>query len=86
MKQATEAQVARGWESKAVEQQQDEASRRGESSGPREASATDRRRSLELARAQLVARRDAARTDAQREASDCAIEALEAQIAALRAE
>src|SRR4051794_39761561 len=64
MKQATEVRVARGWESKAIEQQQDEASRRGESSGPREPSATDRRRSLELARAQLIAQQAAARTDA----------------------
>jgi hypothetical protein len=83
MKQATEGRVARGWESKAIEQQQDEASRRGESQGPREPSATDRRRSLELARAQLIARRDAARNDAQRAASLRAIEALDAEIAAL---
>ena len=81
MKQATEVRVARGWESKAIEQQQDEASRRGESSGPREPSATDRRRSLELARAQLVAQQAAARTDAHREAVARAIEAVDAQLA-----
>jgi hypothetical protein len=83
MKQATEVDVARGWESKAIEQQQDEASRRGESPGPREASATDPRRSLELARAQLIARRDAARTETQRQAVARAIEAVDAQMAAL---
>ena len=78
--------MARGWESKAIEQQQDEASRRGESKGPREPAATDRRRSLELARAQLIARRDAARNDVQRDASVRAIEALDAELAALRLE
>jgi hypothetical protein len=75
--------VARGWESKAIEQQQDEAGRRGEDRGPREASATDRRRSLELARAQVVARRDAARTPAQRASVEQALEELDRQMAAL---
>lgn len=73
--------MARGWESKAIEQQQDEASRRGDSSGPREASATDRRRSLELARTQVVARRDAARTQAQRAAVEETLAAIDRQIA-----
>jgi hypothetical protein len=75
--------VARGWESKAIEQQQDEAGRRGEAQGPREPSATDRRRGLELARAQIVARRDAARTPAQRDAVSQALEAVDREIAAL---
>ena len=46
--------MARGWESKAIEDQQQEAERRREAGGPRESSATDRRRTLELARAQTV--------------------------------
>jgi hypothetical protein len=75
--------VARGWESKAIEDQQAEADRRGDASGPREASATDARRSLELARAQVVARRASARNDAQRAAADRALEAIDTQLGQL---
>ena len=75
--------MARGWESKAIESQQNEAERRGEAAGPREPSATDARRSLELARAQVVARRDAARNDAQRAAAQHALDAVDRQLAAL---
>jgi hypothetical protein len=83
MKQATGGRVARGWESKSIEQQQDEASRRGEASGPREPRATDRRRSLELARSQMVARAAAARTPTQRAAAEQAVAELDRQIASL---
>lgn len=83
MNQATEAHVARGWESKAIEQQQDEAGRRNEPAGPREPSATDRRRSLELARTQVVARRDGAKTSAQRASVEQALSEIDRQLAAL---
>jgi hypothetical protein len=83
MMQATEGRVARGWESKAIESQQDDAERRGAAPGPREPSATDARRTLELARAQVVLRRDAAKNDAQRAAADRALEAIAAQLAAI---
>jgi hypothetical protein len=72
--------VARGWESKAIESQQDEAARRREAAGPREASATDAKRSLELARVQLLQRLGAARTDEQRAAVQQAITALDQQL------
>ena len=81
MMQATEGRVARGWESKAIESQQDEAERRGQDGGPREPSATDARRTLELARAQVVLRRDAAKNDAQRAAAAGALDAIDAQLA-----
>jgi len=81
MMQATGGCVARGWESKAIESQQDEAERRGVDPGPREPSATDARRTLELARAQLVTRRHAARNDVQRAAAQTALDAIDAQLA-----
>ena len=69
--------MARGWESKAVEDQQAEAERRSElDRTPREASATDRRRTLELARAQLSEQLKLARTDAQRTALQAALDDL----------
>jgi hypothetical protein len=60
--------MARGWESKAIEDQQQEAERRRDAGGPRESSATDRRRTLELARAQTAGQLALARTEAQRTA------------------
>ena len=72
--------MARGWESKAVEDQQAEAERRSElDRSPREASATDRRRTLELARAQLSEQLKLARTDAQRAALQAALDDLARQ-------
>src|SRR5215208_2260409 len=62
--------MARGWESKAIEDQQQEAERRKDVSGPRESSATDRRRTLELAGAQTAGQLALARSPAQREALD----------------
>jgi hypothetical protein len=72
--------MARGWESKAIEDQQQEAERRQETGGPRESSATDRRRPLELARAQTVRQLTLARTPAQREALERALADLDAQL------
>jgi hypothetical protein len=60
--------MARGWESKAIEDQQQEAERRRAESRIREASATDRRRTVELARAQTASQLALARTPAHREA------------------
>ena len=72
--------MARGWESKAVEEQQAEAERKSElDRSPREASATDRRRTLELARTQLAAQLELARTDAQRAALRAALDELARQ-------
>lgn len=85
MTKAAEDPVARGWESKAIESQQDEAERRTQASGPREASATDERRSLELARAQVLRRREAAHNEAQRQAADEALAAIAARLAQLAA-
>ena len=72
--------MARGWESKAIEDQQQEAERRRDAGGPRESSATDRRRTLELARAQTVRQLALARTAAQRTALERAIADLDAQL------
>jgi hypothetical protein len=72
--------MARGWESKAVEDQQQEAERRRAQSRIRESSATDRRRTVELARAQTVSQLALARTPAQREALQRALADLEAQL------
>ena len=71
--------MARGWESKAIEDQQQEAERRREAGGPRESSATDRRRTLELARAQTARQLALARTASQRTALERAIADLDAQ-------
>ena len=75
--------MARGWESKAIEDQQQEAERRRDAGGPRESSATDRRRTLELARAQTVRQLALARTAAQRTALERAIADLDAQLGAV---
>ena len=75
--------MARGWESKAIEDQQQEAERRREAGGPRESSATDRRRTLELARAQTARQLAVARTPAQRTALERAIADLDAQLRAV---
>ena len=72
--------MARGWESKAIEDQQQEAERRRDAGGPRESSATDRCRTLELARAQTVRQLALARTAAQRTALERAIADLDAQL------
>ena len=72
--------MARGWESKAIEDQQQEAERRRDAGGPREPSATDRRRTLELARAQTARQLALARTATQRTALERAIADLDAQL------
>ena len=72
--------MARGWESKSVEDQQQEAERRREENRNRESSATDRRRTAELARAQTVSLLALARTPAHREALERALADLDAQL------
>jgi hypothetical protein len=72
--------MARGRESKAIEDQQQEAERRRDAGGPRESSATDRRRTLELARAQTARQLVLARTATQRTALERAIADLDAQL------
>jgi hypothetical protein len=72
--------MARGWESKAIEDQQQEAERRKDSGAPRESSATDPRRTLELARAQTAGQLARARTQAQRDALDRALADLDEQL------
>ena len=72
--------MARGWESKSVEDQQQEAERRRDENRIRESSAVDRRRTVELARAQTVSLLARARTPAQREALERALADLDAQL------
>jgi hypothetical protein len=73
--------MARGWESKAIEDQQAEAERKADLNGtPKEASATDRRRTLELARTQLVAQLQLARTETQRQTLQTALDDLERRL------
>jgi hypothetical protein len=75
--------MARGWESKSIESQQDDARREpGRPEGPREATATDRKRTLELARAEVVRRLERAPAGAARQSLELAIVDLEQQIAA----
>jgi hypothetical protein len=72
--------MARGWESKSVEDQQHEAERRRDDHKNHEPSATDRRRTVELARAQTVRLLALARTPAQREALERALADLDSQL------
>lgn len=72
--------MARGWESKHVEAQQEGALDRHAAPGVREPAALDERRGTELALADLRARLNAARTPAQRDGIQQAIAALEARL------
>ena len=74
--------MARGWESKAIESQQDDARRQKTGDAAREATATDRRRTLELARAEIVQRLARAPAGRGRQSLEQAIDELERQIAA----
>lgn len=62
--------MARGWESKSIEAQQDEASRRSEgtvrAASSQERARQQQRRTLELARARAVADLERATTEAHR--------------------
>jgi hypothetical protein len=81
--------MARGWESKAVESQQDQARRdeAGEKHRPlseEERVRLQRCRTLELARARTAADLTRASTPAQRAMLERAIEALDAELTTLR--
>jgi hypothetical protein len=78
--------MARGWESKSIEAQQDEAARPAARKPPlteAQRLAADRRRTLELTRARAL--QDLARATApqHRQMLEHAIDALDAQLAAL---
>ncbi len=72
--------MARGWESKAIESQQDDARRDGGTTGPREAAATDRRRTLQLARAALANQLTQIPEGPRRRSLETALEALDSQL------
>jgi hypothetical protein len=79
--------MARGFESKQVESQQEEASRpkvRNPTLTPEDAERLDRRRTLELSRARLTADLQRASIPAHRTMLEQALEALEAQLQDLK--
>lgn len=78
--------MARGFESKQVESQQEEAQRKktpGKTLTPEEAQKLDRRRTLELSRARLIADLQRASNPAHRQMLEQALAALDEQLAAL---
>jgi hypothetical protein len=78
--------MARGWESKSVEAQQEEAARRRPAEAarsPEGLARAERRRGLELARARAVSDLARAVSPAHRQMLDTAIAALDAQLSAL---
>jgi hypothetical protein len=78
--------MARGWESKSVESQQDDARTTAASSGARSAeerTTIERRRALELSIARVRQERARATAEAHRSMLDRAIAALEQQLSVL---
>jgi hypothetical protein len=78
--------MARGWESKSIEAQQEEASRhrsKGPHRSPEDAARADRRRALELSRTRAAADLERATVAAHRKMLERALAALDAQLAAL---
>ena len=76
--------MARGWESKSVEEQQADRQRPSEATGPaspEEAARLDHRRVLELTRARALADLANARSPAHRQMLEAAIRALDEQLA-----
>ncbi|HWT46964.1 MAG TPA: hypothetical protein VN085_13395 [Vicinamibacterales bacterium] len=79
--------MARGWESKNIESQQEEAQRRrstGAALTPEERDKEARRRSLELARTRAAADLERATAPAHRKMLEQALDALDQQIGELR--
>jgi hypothetical protein len=79
--------MARGWESKAVEAQQEEASRaelRRRAATPEQLALADRRRALELMRTRAESDLSRATAPAHRHMLEQAIAALETQLESLR--
>lgn len=75
--------MARGFESKQVESQQEEAARpkvTSERLSPEEAERVDRRRTLELSRARLLADLQRATVPAHRQMLDQALQAIDEQL------
>ena len=75
--------MARGWESKSVEAQQEEASRRRPASRPLsvdERRRREERRTLELARARTMDELARANADAHREMLRAALETIDAKL------
>jgi hypothetical protein len=77
--------MARGWESKAIEAQQEDKARAG---APRlfsaeEAQRQDRRRTLEMTRARVLHDLERARVEAHRKMLEQALTAVDDQLAAL---
>ncbi|MBI1765399.1 MAG: hypothetical protein HYR56_28620 [Acidobacteria bacterium] len=82
--------MARGWESKAIEEQQAEAARGAEQKSftpltPEELVHQQRRENLQLSRSQLREQLQGARNDAQRRWLENALQQLEAELAQLDA-
>lgn len=78
--------MARGWESKAVESQQDDAARRAAAkpaSSPAERELLARRQTLELSRARIAADLDHARVSGHRAMLTRALADLDSQLAKL---
>ncbi len=82
--------MARGWESKAIEEQQAEAARAAEQKSftpltPAALAHQQRRESLQLARSQLREQLQRARTEAQRRWLETSLQQLETELAQLDA-
>lgn len=78
--------MARGWESKAIEAQQEEASRgrvRRRAMTPEEAAAADRRRTLELTRTRALDDLSRAKAPQHRRMLEDTLAAIDAQLAQL---
>lgn len=76
--------MARGWESKSVEQQQEEATAnvaRGPRLTPEQLAEKQRRRGLELSRARIAQQLEAASNPKHRQMLEAALRDLEQQIA-----
>ena len=76
--------MARGWESKAVEQQQEEATAnvaRGPRLTPEQVAEKQKRRSLELSRARIAQQLEAASNPKHRQMLESALKDLDAQLA-----
>jgi hypothetical protein len=78
--------MARGWESKAIEAQQEESAREKASAGttavtPQEMESRSKRATLTLARARVAADLERARTPAHRAMLQQAIDSLDRQLA-----
>ena len=76
--------MARGWESKSVEQQQEEATAnvpRGPRLTPEQVAEKQRRRSLELSRARIAQQLGAASNPKHRQMLEAALKDLEQQLA-----